>query len=261
MTKFSQKYRTVLPAGALALLLIAGSPALALAQGSEQEGGASSGTSGRGSTSESLTSGSTTTTGSTTTKVAEVEHSGTTTNTEVHSSMVSETENENEPPRMKAEKMVKELKAEHKSEKTDEERTKACDEHKGGLETKFTSIARNSEAYKSRIDVIYARTLDFQKTSGLKPANFSSLVVTADAAKATAATSVTALASVKPTVDCASKTVATDVATFKVTATKARTDLKAYKQAVKAVVKSLRDGSEAAKPVTTTETNSTEKAN
>ncbi|MDL2341996.1 MAG: hypothetical protein QFB87_02885 [Patescibacteria group bacterium] len=235
MRSILQKSNAIFSAAALAVLLAAGTPAVAFARGSEVE---------------SSTSG---------TRVAETGSTETETSTEVHAT--SETEaTTTETNHSRGEREVKALRAEKKVAKTDTERQKTCEARKSGLEMKFTSIARNSSAYQTRINDIYAKTLAYQVKSNLNPTGFSSLVAAADAAKAKAETSVAALAAAKPTVECTHKTVATDVATFKVTAATARTDLKAYKQAIKAVVKSLRDAKNAATS-TSTETKPTEGTN
>ena len=71
------------------------------------------------------------------------------------------------------------------------------------------------------------------------PEDGDALTETSCTAKATAAASQAALQAVTPTVDCGSTSVAQDVATFKAAAEQARTDLKTYKTAVKALVTAL----------------------
>ncbi len=147
---------------------------------------------------------------------------------------------------------VAELRKEHKKEQTDAERQKKCEDRKSGLETKFTSIAANSLRFQGRIDDIYAKALAYQQANNLTPANLDSLVAAANSAKSTSAASVAALQTGAPTLDCTNHEVATTVATFKVSAEQARTNLKAYKAAVKAVIQALRDAKK-----TTSSTDST----
>lgn len=259
MHQILQKYQTLLPAAALAVLVVAGSPAVAYAQGGDaMTTTTTTSTSGSGrpggvSTESSVSGGGSSATGNTAVRVestssTEVHTSGSDTNTTTESQR-------NSNNRSQAEDMVKGLRAEHKTQKTDAEREKSCVDHKDGVEAKFSSISRNSLAFETRIDGIYAKAKAYQVSSGLKPVDFATLTIAADAASAKAKVSVAALQAMKPAVDCANKSVATDVATFKTTAAQARTDLKAYKQAVKAVIASLRDAKHAAKaPVTTTNT-------
>ena len=269
MRSILQKSNAALSAAALTVLLVAGSPAVAFAEGGisggSTSGSGSGSTSGSTSTSSGTTTSSTTTSGSTATttktesETPHVEGEATTATT----AEAETSDNNHESRHNKAEKMLKEHKAEHKPEKTDAEKAKACDEHKNGLETKFTSIARNSAAYQSRIDAILAQAIAYQKDNNVVAPNFAALVTAADAAQATAKISVAALQTASTTpINCADKTVANNVAEFKVTAANARRDLKAYKVSVKAVLKSLRDAKADETTTTTTEApKTTEKSN
>ena len=244
MHSILQKYQNLLPAAGLALLVVVGSPAIASAQGSD--------TSTSGGTATTVTSDDKATTsvsGSTTVHTESTTESTTAPETTADSMSQSKASS---GKRESAE--AKAHKDEAHSAKTEAEREKVCDSRKNGLDTKFASITRNSQAYQTRIDSIYTKVLAYQASSGLKPAGFSDLTAAADAAKITATEAVAALAAAKPTVDCTSKTVASDVAGFKQKAATARADLKAYKQAVKAVVQSLRDARDAASTTTTSTT-------
>ncbi len=148
-------------------------------------------------------------------------------------------------------KHVAELKKEDKSTRTDAERTKVCEVHKQGLTTKFTVIARNSASFQTRIDDVYTKAMAYQTSNKISTTDLTALIVAADSARATSATSVANLQNVTPpSIDCNNASVAQDVATFKVAATQTRTDLKAYKAAVKAVLQALK----AATDTTTTKT-------
>ena len=247
MNTTKTQLKNLLPAVALAFLVTAGMPAVAFARG------------GDSTTTSSTTSGSGTSGTSGTSSSTEVAHTESTTETQaVHteSSNISETSGSTRSEhRAEAEVEVHKMRSEKKPQQTDTERTKKCEDRKEGLQNKFDSIARNSANYQTRIDDIYAKTVAFQTTNNLNPTGLSALIATANAAKAKAALSVAGLQTSKPTsVDCTNKTVATDVAAFKISASQARTDLKAYKQAVKAVVKSLRDASKAITQSTETQT-------
>lgn len=139
----------------------------------------------------------------------------------------------------KGDDMLADMRKQHKANKTDAQRQKFCQAHKQGLTQKFSSITANSQKIQTRIDGIYSKALAYQVANNLQPANFDTLVATADSAKAASSASITALQAVTPTIDCASTTTASDVATFKAAAQQARDNLKAYRSAVKAVVKAL----------------------
>jgi hypothetical protein len=134
------------------------------------------------------------------------------------------------------------------SPKTDtalkERRQKRCENRKHGLETKVANIVNIAQKHKSRIDDVYAKALAYQKDKDITVENFDALVAAADSAKAQAQASVDALTGLKPTIQCTSDTVATDVATFKAGAEQARTDLKTYRISVKAILTALKDAKE-----------------
>ena len=234
MHSILQKSQVAFSAATLAMLLVVGSPAVAFARGGEPE--AVSTTATRTTTSENST-------------VSETTH------TEAGATTSSSTSDDSAMSQTKSGGRHQEVSAKaHSVVKTDAERQKTCEERKTGLDTKFASITRNSQAYQSRIDDVYTKVLAYQVSSKLNPMGFADLTAAANAARATAHKSVTALAAAAPAVDCTSKSVAGNVADFKKLAATARTDLKAYKMAVKAVVKSLRDSQPKATTTTTTNT-------
>lgn len=239
MHSILQKSQVAFSAATLTMLLVVGSPAVAFARGSEPE------------------AVSTTATGTTTSSST----AGETTHTEAGATTSSSTSDDSAMSQTKSGSPHQESTAKsHGVVKTDAERQKTCEERKTGLDSKFASITRNSQAYQSRIDDVYTKVLAYQVSSKLNPTGFADLTTAANAAKATAHKSVAALAAASPAVDCTSKSVAGSVADFKKLAATARTDLKTYKMAVKAVVKSLRDSKPKATTTTTTntETKSTE---
>ena len=162
----------------------------------------------------------------------------------------------------KGKDMVAELQKEHKSTKTDTERQKVCEVHKQGLTNKFTVITRNSQSYQTRIDDVYTKALAFQTSKNISSTDLSALIVTADAAKLASATSIANLQKVTPAQDlCNNVSVAQDVATFKAATTQTRTDLKAYKTAVKAVVQNLLAATKTTTDATSTATPTTVRSN
>lgn len=163
----------------------------------------------------------------------------------------------------KGKDMVAELQKEHKSTKTATERQKVCEVHKQGLTNKFTVITRNSQSYQTRIDDVYTKALAFQTTSKtITSADLTTLIATAKTAQATSAASIVSLKAVTPNADlCNNVSVAQDVATFKAATTQTRTDLKAYKTAVKAVVQNLLAATKTTTDATTSPTTTPEKSN
>ncbi len=124
---------------------------------------------------------------------------------------------------------------------TDSDRQKACQAAEQGLETKLGGLATNSTSFQTKIDTALNLAIGYQKDQNVTVANFDQLVAAAQAAKAKAAASVTVLNGLSPNLDCSQNTVATNLAKFKVATKQAKTDLLAYKEAVKAVLRALED--------------------
>lgn len=179
-----------------------------------------------------------------------VEDNSTTQETETHAQEVAresakdQAEKLREQAKQDVEKRREELKQENEQHK--QERENKCESHKHGLETKVGNLNKNGQKHLDHFNKVYANALEFQQANNLNPAGFADLTDKADAAKAKAEASVAALSALKPTVDCQKDTVASDVAAFKAAASQARTDLQAYRSAIKDVLKAL----EAAKETT-----------
>lgn len=222
MQKILQKYSSLMPAAALALLIVVGSPSVATAR---------SGTDSREAsvpTNQTVTSE---------TRPVYDDSQMSTTSGPAHSE--SETESENgrrESVRVSGEARVKQLRAERKMNTSAEKREKVCDSRKNGLETKFASISRNAVRYQAKVDGVFSKL----PTSAVSkvPAEYSAAV----AAKAKSEASVKVLGDIKlsTAVDCKNPDVADQVATFKAAASTARDDLKDYKMAAKDVLKALK---------------------
>ena len=232
-----QKYSTVLPAAVLAMLLTIGTPAVVFASDS----GTTTSTSG-GSTATS--------------SVSSDEKMHTTAAPESHTTTTSTETKHSETPATPKTEPVKKSEDHSKAVKSDAERQHLCTNKKDGLDHKFANIDRNSANYLTRINDIYSKTKSFQVASGLHPVDYAVLTNAADAAKARAEASVAALQSGTPTIDCASKDTASIVAKYKALVTQAHTDLKAYRQAVKAVLTRVREAQRTAHSTTTPTTNS-----
>lgn len=143
--------------------------------------------------------------------------------------------------RKKADDHLSDMRKDRKSQLTATERQNRCEDHKNGLNTKFDRIVRNSKKIQARIDEIFTKTKAYQQSSRLNPADYDSLVASATTAQSDSQASISALEALKPTLDCTSATVASDIATFKEAAKTARDNLKTYRTDVKAVIKALKD--------------------
>jgi chromosome segregation ATPase len=146
--------------------------------------------------------------------------------------------------RQKAQAMVAELKKNHEK-KSNANIQKTCESHKQGLNRKFDRIVTNSQRIQDRITKVFDKAQAYQQDKNLNPANYDELVAKANDAKSASQDSIDALKQVKPTLDCNNTSVANDVATFKTSAQDTRAKLKAYRTAVKDVVKALRDATQA----------------
>ncbi|HET8670924.1 MAG TPA: hypothetical protein VFM05_09955 [Candidatus Saccharimonadales bacterium] len=129
---------------------------------------------------------------------------------------------------------------------SDEERQAACEKRKSGLQQKVENLVSNSGKYLDRVDGVFSKVQELKTDKNLNVDGYDELVAAATASQTTATASVDALKNLKPTIDCTSNMVPSDVATFKAAAQQARTDLKTYKQDVKAVLVAVKQALEAA---------------
>jgi hypothetical protein len=158
----------------------------------------------------------------------EVEHES---DTGIRKETESETEKETDD-------VIAELKKTEK-EHSKEDRIKNCQTAESGLETKLSALSKNATAFQTKIDDTFAKVLVFQKVKNISATDFDKLVASAQTTQTQSASSIAALNALSSNLDCSSSTVAHSVAEFKVAAKQARTDLKAYKQAVKDIMKAL----------------------
>lgn len=235
MQKILQKLGLAVPSMVLAFTTLAVVPVMA-------EHGSNGTTSGSTGTSQS---GTDTTVATTTSTESETDTPDSTATTEL---------------RHKGADLVTEMQNEHKNTKSDAEKTKVCEAHTKGLETKFASISKNAQAFQDRIDAIFQKAQDYNTGNKLNIANWDTLVKAATDAQTASAQSITDLKALTPsTLDCnANGAVAQEVATFKVAAQKTRDNLKTYKMAVKDVLHALLAVKDAS---TSTDTKTTEGSN
>lgn len=124
--------------------------------------------------------------------------------------------------------------------KTAEQKQAACEKRKKGLETKFKAIVTNSQRSQSKITNILNNAVAYKVSKNLAIADYDTLLTNAQSAQYASAESITALEGVKPTVDCTSPSAANDIATFKIAAQTTRTNLKTYRDSVKALLKTIK---------------------
>ncbi|MEK7594594.1 MAG: hypothetical protein AAB436_03090 [Patescibacteria group bacterium] len=169
-------------------------------------------------------------------------------NVKAEDTQSTETENSSEDShadhpelRKKAAADLAAMRAKHQDVKTKSsaERQKKCENHKHGLNTKFSKISTNSQKIQDRIDNIFTKAKAYQQAKNLQPENYDNLVAAATSAQAASQASITTLKSLTPTIDCTGTNTAADVAAYKAAATDTRDKLKAYRSAVKDVLKAL----------------------
>jgi hypothetical protein len=146
--------------------------------------------------------------------------------------------------RTNAQSIVQEMKDKNEQKTSDSKKRQNCDTEKGGIKTKTATLGTNASRYLEKLDAALQRAEAYQQTKHLTVADWDMLVATATTAQTNATASVAALKALNVTIDCTQPSVATQVATIKAAATQARTDLKAYKQAVIAVLKTLENTKE-----------------
>jgi hypothetical protein len=148
--------------------------------------------------------------------------------------------------RAKGEKEVTDRRKTHKVH-TAVERQKFCNIDKNGLNTKFNSIQTNAQRVEDKIGGVYTKAVDFSSAHNLQPIDYAALVTSVASDKTATDGAIAAL--IAPKIDCSSATVATDVATFKVTADQARTDLEAYRKDVWTLIVAIKAALQTTQPV------------
>lgn len=131
-------------------------------------------------------------------------------------------------------------------QQTQEERIAHCEQRKTGLQTKLTSLQKNARSFMTKVTNVYEAAQKYMDSRDFSSETLSTQLIAADAAQADAEVQVSALEQLAVTIDCNSTSVAQQVASFRSAAEKARDSLHMYKQAVKDVLKTLREFKEAA---------------
>lgn len=132
--------------------------------------------------------------------------------------------------------LLNEAEKNHKNGKSSAQTQKVCENRKHGIQTKTGTLVANAQASLNRINKVLTQIENYQKANNLTVANWDSLIASSTAAQSQATASVQALAAVNPTLDCTSTSAAAELATFKAAVAQARTNLLAYRSAVKDVL-------------------------
>ena len=123
--------------------------------------------------------------------------------------------------------------------KTAEQKQKICETHKGHANAVLSKVSSGTNNTLTRINTIYARGLEYQTTNSLSPEGIDALIATANSNKDAATNAVTAVQNATPVIDCTSGKVSEQISAYRTAAKDARTQLKAYRTSVKAVLNAL----------------------
>jgi hypothetical protein len=156
--------------------------------------------------------------------------------TVIRTSAETETEGADDSLRSRGMKALEQAKKEHKEHKTQTQREKVCKARKNGIEKRTGNVATHAQRHLTHIDDVFTKLKAYKTDKNLTAPNWDTLVQTAIDAQTKATDSVSALTSNKPTVDCTSDTLLTDLATYKEATTQARKDLIAYRKAVQNLI-------------------------
>lgn len=159
----------------------------------------------------------------------------------------SEPDNTTKDLRNQAKVQLEKLRKEKKDPRSKEDRKKVCEARQKGMEQRFTKLTEAAQHHLNKLEDASEKLQAYKADNQVNVANWAELTKTVSDAHNNAALYVTKVADLKPTVDCTSDNVASDIATFKAAVEKARTELKAYRKALKDVVVALNT----AKPETT----------
>lgn len=139
--------------------------------------------------------------------------------------------------------LLKKFSAAKKKEQTQEQRAKACQVRKQGIEKKFSNYVTNSKKHKAKFDDALEKAVSYQTEKTVTSDELTTLLTAAQTAGTQATASIDAMAELSPSVDCNKDSVAADVASFKAAVDKTKTDLKAYRTAIKAYIKAVKNAS------------------
>ncbi len=243
----------------VALALVVGLAPAAFAQGSDSTESTTAPTvqSGTTTTTETNTethSGSGTTETNSGRKVSTARTEKTDTMTTESADVETANDADHSENHMKAKQKIAELKKDHK-EHSSEQRKNFCNNHRNDFEARYTNLKSHAAKVQADISAIYNKGVAYKVANNLTVPNYEALVAKVDADNSAVTTALSAV--VVPTLDCTSPTVATDVATFKVSVDAVRDNLRTYRTDVRTLLKAIKTAAQANKTESTTPTGST----
>ena len=119
------------------------------------------------------------------------------------------------------------------------QRAKMCEARKNGIATKVERLQTNAQRFNDRITGYLTKAQAYVTDNNLAGANIETTITAATDAQVKATAAVEALKALSPDINCTDHNVASEVAKIKAAAEQARSALKDYKQAVKAVYEAI----------------------
>lgn len=153
-----------------------------------------------------------------------------------------------ETAKNRAEELLSQKKASIK-QRTEEEKQKSCEQISSNLSKKLSNGSSKAEKHKSLFDNHLTKIEEFNANKKLTVDNYDALLATAQTARAQAETSIDNLKSFTPKVDCTNLGATTNnVAGYQVAIGDVKSDLNAYRTAIKNLLTAVKQAYEASKP-------------
>ena len=124
-------------------------------------------------------------------------------------------------------------------EHTHAQRLKICENREKTINNKVNAFGGHAESYLNRLDGIFEKVQAYQTEQQLPVSNYDELVQAVAGAQTDATTAVAALKVVAVNIDCSADDPAAGLSTVKEAAHEARDALKAYRTALKNLVKAM----------------------
>lgn len=122
----------------------------------------------------------------------------------------------------------------------------SCEQRKESINKKISALGENAQKHQEAYTKLLNEAIELKTTRSLSPANFDALVATANGAKATSNNSIEALKASSLSTDCSVADITGSISAgktagkaAKAAVDKVKSDLKNYRNAVKAVLLSL----------------------
>lgn len=129
------------------------------------------------------------------------------------------------------------------NEQSEAQRQKVCQARSKSLDHRMATAVKVASQHKTNIDRIYEKVKAFHDSKQLDISNYNDLTAAVDTEADRAQVAIDALQNLDVSVDCASRTVADSVASFREAVSSTRDSLKAYRQALVDLITSLKGAS------------------